>query len=76
MRVFINESGRIYRAEEPKSIADAESNFPTADMLAVLDENPVTREEMIKKIIDLGNKRATAVLASEVNPHEGETTSA
>lgn len=64
-RVFINEAGKFYKAKKAGSPADMESNLPTSDMLEVLDANPIPREEMVGKIIDLGNRRVASILAPE-----------
>lgn len=68
-RVFINTEGKFYKGDKPLDISDMEAMHPTEDMLQVLDtEIGVRREEMLGKIIELGNKRLAAVLAPESNP--------
>lgn len=64
-RVFINENGKFYKADEPTSPNHAESTFPTPDMLTVLTDEPCTREEMIRKINEDVVTKFNAVLASE-----------
>jgi hypothetical protein len=75
MRVFINESGKFYAAEAPFSHSDAESTFPTPDMIEVLskEQKPISRDDMVGKILELGNARMWAVLAPST-PAEGQGT--
>lgn len=64
-RVFINQGGLFYAAPQALSVNDAESTFPTPDMIEVLSkqEQPISREVMIDKILKLGASRMNAVLA-------------
>lgn len=75
-KVFINEQGKFYKAESAKSPADAENNLPTPDMINVLNDTPCSREEMIAKIIALGNERITTTLAPSSIPPQGDTKNA
>lgn len=70
MRVFINEGGKFYAADKPFHPNDAESTFPTPDMVTVLakEQKPLSREEMLQKIVDLGNQRIMGTLVPEGNP--------
>jgi hypothetical protein len=65
-RVFYREDGKIYKAKEASSPNHSECNFPTADMLAALTADAITREEMIAKINHPEFQRKEAVLATEV----------
>lgn len=68
-RVFIDQGGKFYKGAEAKSTSDMESVHPTKDMLEVLDvTDGVSREVMLAKIIELGNRRNEAVLAPDNNP--------
>lgn len=66
LRVFIDQNGKFYKGDKATNDSDMESNHPTEDMLAVLTDSPMRREEMLAKIINLGNKRITAVIAPEL----------
>lgn len=64
-RVFINQSGLMYAAPAALHPSDAESTFPTLDMIIVLskENQPISRDVMIGKIVELGNARLQATLA-------------
>lgn len=64
-KVFYREDGKLYKAKEAMSPNHSECNFPTADMLAVLTRDGMTREEMIAKINHPEFQRKEAVLANE-----------
>lgn len=64
-KVFYREDGKIYKAKEAISPNHSECNFPTADMLAVLSEDAITREEMIAKINHPEFQKKEAVLAED-----------
>lgn len=63
-KVFYTDDGKIYKATEPKADSHAQMNFPNDDILAVLDETPISREAMVGRINELGVKRHNAVLAN------------
>lgn len=60
--VYMTDMGHLYKGVSPKSPGDASKPFATPDMLAVLTDIPCPQEEMVKRIIELGNKRTAAVL--------------
>lgn len=64
-KVFYREDGKLYKAKEAMSPNHSECNFPTADMLAVLTRDGMTREEMIAKINHPEFQRKEAVLAED-----------
>jgi len=64
-RVFYTNDGKLYKSKEKKDPAHAEINFPTGDMLRALEENPITREEMITKINHPDFNNIQAVIAKE-----------
>lgn len=61
--VFYREDGKIYKAKIAISPNHSTCNFPTADMLAVLTADAITREEMIAKINHPDFQKKEAVLA-------------
>lgn len=63
-KVFYDADGKLYKAKEKKSPVDSEMNFPTNDILTVLDDKPITHIEMVGRINDLPF-RQEAVLAKE-----------
>lgn len=63
-KVFYTDDGKIYKSDEPKAESHAQMNFPNDDILAALDETPISREQMISRINELGVKRHNAVLAN------------
>lgn len=44
-KIFIDQAGRYYQAEEAKDVGDAEFNHPTQDMYNFLTEVPISRSE-------------------------------
>lgn len=47
MRLFYDDSGRIYKAEKAKNPSHAECLNPLAEMLQAASDEPKTREELI-----------------------------
>lgn len=65
-RVYYDEQGKLYKAEQPKNPTHSQMNFPTQDIFDALDEIAITREGMIARINHPDFKRKQAVLAQEV----------
>jgi hypothetical protein len=72
-RVFIDQHGKFYAAPQALHPSDAESTFPTPDMIEVLskEDRPISRDDLTGKIIELGNTRMRAVF-NPVTPSEGQ----